>query len=181
MKQFAFLMMTSSLAVCPAMAQSGRAANPIVSGSQSVYVLFRANVLKAAEKMPEENYAFQPAPEVRTFGRIVGHVANSQYLFCSTAAGEKNPAPADIEKTKTAKEDLVAALKDSFAYCDKIYAGMTDSSGAESVKFFGRDVSRIVVLNFNTAHLNEHYGNIVTYMRLKGLEPPSSEPAPATK
>jgi len=181
MKQLAFLMAASALVMCPTMAQAADAANPIVTGSQSVYVLFRVNVLKAAEKMPEENFAFQPTPDVRTFGRLVGHVADAQYLFCSTARGEKNPAPAAIEKTKTSKADLVQALKESFAYCDKVYAGMTDTSGAELVNLFGHDAPRIVVLSFNTAHLNEHYGNIVTYMRLKGLVPPSTETPQVTR
>jgi uncharacterized damage-inducible protein DinB len=136
--------------------------------------MVKNNLVKAAEKMPEENYAFKPAPEVRSFGQIVGHVADAQYLFCSAALGEKNPAPG-IEKSKTTKADLVQALNEAFAYCDKAYNGMTDAHAAEMVKFFGRDQAKLTVLAFNNAHNDEHYGNIVTYMRMKGLVPPSSE------
>jgi len=154
--------------------------SPITLGSRGLYVFLRSNVLKAAQKMPEENYSFQPTPEIRTFARLVGHVADAQYLFCSLAAGEKNPDTASIEKTKSTKAELVAALEESYAYCDKTYNAMNDVSGRELVKFQGRDVPKLVILNLNTAHLDEHYGNIVTYMRLKGLVPPSSEP-PARK
>jgi len=102
-------------------------------------------------------------------------------LFCSLALGEKNPAPG-VEKSKTSKADLVQALQDAIAYCDKAYDGMTDAHAAEIVKIFGRDGAKLTALTINTAHTDEHYGNIVTYMRLKGLVPPSSEgPPPGAK
>lgn len=115
----------------------------------------KANVIKAAEKMPEEHYAFQPTPEVRSFGQIVGHVANAQYIFCSIAKGKPDNGPG-VEKNKTSKTDLVAALKQAFAYCDA-YDSMTDAPAAEPIKFLGRDAPRITALNFNTAHMDEHY------------------------
>lgn len=148
--------------------------DPLSAGNKRIYEIVKNYLIKAAEKMPEENYAFKPTPEVRSFGQIVGHVADAQYLFCSAALGDKNPAPG-IEKSKTTKADLVQALKDGFAYCDKAYDGMTDAHAAEIVKFFGRDSAKLSVLAFNNAHNDEHYGNIVTYMRIKGLVPPSSE------
>src|SRR5205085_10337784 len=133
-------------------------------------------LLRSAEKMPEESYSFRPTWVVRSFGRIIGHVADAQYYFCSKALGEKNPAP-NIEKTKTSKADLIAALKDAFAYCDRAYDGMTDASGAKIVKLMGFDVPKLGVLTNNLAHASEHYGNLVTYMRLKNIVPPSSDPA----
>src|SRR5258708_23155680 len=75
-------------------------------------------ILRSADKVPEDLYAFKPTGDVRSFGQIVGHVADAQYLFCSTATGEKSPATGSIEKTKTSKADLVAALKEAFTYCD---------------------------------------------------------------
>lgn len=149
-------------------------ANPLSAGQKGIYTMVKNNVLKAADKMPEENYAYKPTPEVRSFGQLIGHIADAQYLFCSAVLGEKNPA-LGIEKGKTTKADLVEALKEGFAYCDKAYDGMTDAQAAEIVKFFGRDQAKLSVLAFNTAHDDEHYGNIVTYMRLKNLVPPSSE------
>jgi uncharacterized damage-inducible protein DinB len=111
---------------------------------------------------------------VRSFGQIIGHVAEDNYLICASAMGEKPPVT-DIEKTKTTKADLVKALADSIAYCGKAYGSLTDASGAEMMPFFGRKMARLSILDFNTAHDYEHYGNLSTYMRLKGIVPPSSE------
>jgi uncharacterized damage-inducible protein DinB len=104
----------------------------------------------------------------------VGHVADAQYLFCSMALGEKGPG-LDIEHTKTSKADLVAALNTAFAYCDKAYDSMTDASAVQTIKLFGNDAPRMSALIVNNMHNMEHYGNLVTYMRMKGIVPPSSE------
>ncbi len=149
--------------------------NPLTAWNRYMYGQLGNIVLRSAEKMPEENYGFKPTDAVRSYGQILGHVADAQYIFCSIALGEKNPAP-KIEQSKTSKADLTAALKDAFAYCDKAYNGMTDASGAQPVKLFGTDSPRLGVLIVNTAHTMEHYGNLVTYMRLKNIVPPSSEP-----
>src|SRR5712672_2507958 len=116
---------------CVALAQE----NPFSTFSKTAYGQVSNNLQRSAEKMPEENYNFKPTDVVRSFGQIVGHVADAQYLFCSVAVGEKNPN-LKIEQTKTSKADLIAALKDAVAYCNKAYDGMTDASGAQMVKFF---------------------------------------------
>ena len=131
----------------------------------------------AANKMPEEEYGFKPDPAVRSFGQILGHIADANYLFCSAALGEKNPSP-DVEKTKTTKADLTSALRDAFAYCNRAYAGLTDANAAETIKAFGQERNRLGVLWFNASHNLEHYGNLVVYLRSKGIVPPSSEPKP---
>jgi uncharacterized damage-inducible protein DinB len=148
--------------------------NPFSTINQRGYERTKGILLRSAEKMPEENYGFKPVDSVRTYGQIIGHLADAQYLFCSTASGEKNPDP-KIEKTKTSKADLVAALKDGFAYCDKVYDSMTDAASTQMVKFFGNDVPKFAVLSINMGHNMEHYGNLVTYMRIKGIVPPTSE------
>jgi uncharacterized damage-inducible protein DinB len=140
----------------------------------------RSNLVKAAEKMPEEKYNFKPVDSVRSFGQLVGHVADAQYLFCAPILGEAAPRPG-VEKNKTAKADLVAALGEAFAYCDKAHASLTDAHAADAVKFFGRESTKLGVLNFNNMHNYEHYGNMVTYLRMNNLVPPSSESAPAPK
>lgn len=142
--------------------------------SKAVYEGIRNNILRAAEKMPEENYSFKPTPDVRSFGQLIGHISDAQYLFCSPVKGEQK-APPGVEKSKSSKADLTAALKEAFAYCDAAHASLTDAQAHDMVKLFGRDRSKLGTLYFNAAHNNEHYGNIVTYMRLKGLVPPSSE------
>jgi uncharacterized damage-inducible protein DinB len=140
-----------------------------------VYGGVKRILLRSAEKMPEENYSFTPADAVRSFGQVLGHVADSQYAFCSVALGVKNPAP-KIEQTRTSKADLIAALKDAFAYCDKAYDGMTDSSATQMVKFMGGDTPKLGALSVNNVHTVEHYGNLVTYMRMKNIVPPTSDP-----
>ena len=155
--------------------------NPFSAINKRGYERTKGILLRSAEKMPEENYSFKPVDTVRTYGQIIGHLADAQYLFCSTASGEKNP-DLKIEQTKTSKADLVAALKDGFAYCDKVYDAMTDAAATQTVKFFGNDVPKFAVLSINIGHNMEHYGNLVTYMRIKGIVPPTSEqgqmPAP---
>jgi uncharacterized damage-inducible protein DinB len=153
-------------------------ANPITLSEKGLYGVISGAVVKAAEKMPEENYSFKPTPDVRSFGQLVGHVADANYMFCSQAAGEADPVK-DIEKTKTSKADLVAAIKGAVAYCNKTYESMTDAKGAEMIKIFGFNLARLSLYSLNTAHTDEHYGNMVTYMRLKGLVPPTSESQPA--
>jgi uncharacterized damage-inducible protein DinB len=131
----------------------------------------------AAGKMPEEQYAFKPDPAVRSFGQILGHIADANYLFCSTVLGENSPSPG-IEKTKTTKAELTAALREAFSYCNRAYVSLTDASANETVKAFGQERNKLGALWFNASHNMEHYGNLVVYMRLKGYVPPSSEPKP---
>lgn len=179
-------LMTLPLTLLAQQAPAGAAAapaNPITASERGLYTFMSNSVIRAAENMPEENYSFKPTPEVRSFGQLVGHEADANYMFCSMAIGEANPSKG-IEKTKTSKADLVAALKDAVAYCSKAFDGMTDAKGSEMVKIFGSmNVARLAVFSLNTAHTDEHYGNMVTYLRLKGLVPPTSEtqPAPAAK
>jgi uncharacterized damage-inducible protein DinB len=149
-------------------------ANPITASEKGLYMVLVGPAVRAAEKMPEENYSFKPTPEVRSFGQLVGHVADANYMFCALAQGQPNPAK-NIEKTKTSKADLVAALKDAVDYCGKAFDGMTDASGGEMVPFRGFKLAKLTMLSLNTAHTDEHYGNMVTYLRLKGIVPPSSE------
>lgn len=134
-------------------------------------------VTRAAEEMSEADYAFAPTPAVRTFGQLVGHIAGAQNMFCALALGETAPAEDEVEKSATTKAALVAALKKSTEYCERAYA-QTDATLAGRTQFFGQNVNRMYVLSLNAVHNGEHYGNIVTYMRIKGMVPPSSQPRP---
>lgn len=151
--------------------------NPLSAWNKKAYTRLKDILLRSAEKMPEENYSFKPTEAVRSYGQIIGHVADAQYLFCSLALGEKNPG-LNIEHTKTSKADLIAALNAGFAYCDKAYDSMTDASAVQTIKLFGNDAPRLSALTVNNMHDMEHYGNLVTYMRLKNIVPPSSEAPP---
>jgi len=153
--------------------------NPLRDGAQRTYDIVKGYITRAAEKMPEEHYAFKPTKDVRSFGQLVGHIADASYGFCSAVAGEKPPMggfDGSIEKSTTTKSALQKALTAAFAYCDKVYASTTDNNATAMVKGFWGEMPKLSVLDFNTAHDFEHYGNIVTYMRLKDIVPPSSEP-----
>lgn len=149
-------------------------ANSITASEKGLYSFISGGVVRAAEKMPEANYDFKPTPEVRSFGQLVGHVADANYSFCSQAQGVEDPVKG-IEKTKTTKVDLVSALKGAVAYCDQAFDSMTDAKGSEMTKFARFDLARLSLFSLNTAHTDEHYGNMVTYMRMKGIVPPTSE------
>jgi hypothetical protein len=107
-------------------------------------------------------------------------VADANYMFCSQASGEASPMK-DIEKTKTSKADLVAAIKGAVAYCNQAFDTMTDAKGSQMMKFMNFDIAKITMFSLNTAHTDEHYGNMVTYLRLKGIVPPTSENQPVQK
>jgi uncharacterized damage-inducible protein DinB len=158
--------------VCMLQAQD-KAKDPMSRETRMLYTSVKNNIIKSAEKMPEENYSFKPAPEVRSFGAILGHLADEQYFFCAAAKGETKESK--IEQTVTSKAELVEALKAAFAYCDSSYDNLKDADSGMMMKFGRGQGSMNGILNFNVAHDNEHYGNIVTYLRIKGLVPPSSE------
>lgn len=166
------LLLAALLALAaPAAAQD----NPLSTHNRYMYSGLKLWVVTAAEKMPEEHYGFRPAPDVRSFGELIGHAADGQYRFCSLVLGEKNPA-LNIEKTKTSKADLVAALKAAASYCDRAYDAMTDASGVEILPM-GGGMPKLGVLTVNNLHTSLHYGNLITYLRMKGVVPPSSDPA----
>jgi uncharacterized damage-inducible protein DinB len=152
--------------------------NPFSTFNKTTYAKVKDIQLSSAEKMPAEKFGFRPTRAVRSYGQIIGHLADAQYLMCSIALGEKNPnEPGNrIEQTKTAKSDLIGALREALRYCDKAYDGITDKSGAQIINLFGEDMPRQDVLAVNIMHDMEHYGNLVTYLRMKGLVPRTSEP-----
>jgi uncharacterized damage-inducible protein DinB len=161
------------LAASGAWAQTG-VSNPLVASSKVLYLNAKQYILKSADKMPEDKYAFKPTAVVRTYGQVLAHVADAQYGFCGAAAGKHEQK--GIEQTAKTKAEIVAALKAAFAYCDAVYAAMTDAKAVEMIPAFGGEkITRLSMLDFNVSHTMEHYGNLVTYMRIQGIVPPSSE------
>lgn len=144
--------------------------------AKAMHATIRRNLAEAAAAMPAEEYAFKPAPEVRSFAELLGHVANANFFFCAQAKGEKSPASANYEKVSD-KAALVKGLNEALAYCDGAYAGTTDANFMDMIKVVGGpggETRRGAMLGWNTTHNNEHYGNIVVYLRLKGIVPPST-------
>ena len=155
-------------------ANTAAAASATIGSVKGMLDIARNWLTKAAEQIPEEHYAFKPTPDVRTTGEIFAHVADANFGICGMASGQKPPMTG-VAKTKKTKAELTEALTASFTFCESAFNGMTDTQANEVIKFFLPGThTRLGVLAFNAAHDFEHYGNIVTYMRMKGLVPPSS-------
>jgi uncharacterized damage-inducible protein DinB len=147
--------------------------NPIAAPNPLTKTLsiFRSNmqdkIMKSAEAMPESKYSYRPTKDVRSFAEIVTHVADISYVLCSNAKGESLPPPA----MKASKTEVIAYLKGSFDYCDGVYSGFTDSHLNDPADFWGHKTNKMFILTQVGNHDALHYGNLVTYLRLNGLEP----------
>lgn len=160
-------------------AQQGAVTNPITAALRANWNGAKTNIRRSADVMPEAKYAFKPVDNVRTFGALLAHVAGASYEFCAAAKGEKSPHAEDaFEKSAKTKAEIVKALDGAIAYCDEVYKTLDDVKAAQVVPgaFGGPAGARASLLIGNAGHFNEHYGNIVTYLRINGLVPPSSAP-----
>ena len=166
-----YLIAVLTLCAAPAAAQAN--ANPAMGSVKPLWEQTTAYLLAAAEQMPEADYGFKPTPEVRSFGQLIGHVANAQTMICGAALGEASQGGRNWEEV-TEKAALIEGLRGSGAVCERAYA-QSDESALQMVRMFGQERTRLAALILNAAHNFEHYGNIVTYMRIKGMTPPSSQ------
>ncbi|MFN7979346.1 MAG: DinB family protein [Vicinamibacterales bacterium] len=168
----------AALAVPSAYAQMGGGAPQTITlaaGMQRSYDGVKRNLTEMAEKMPEADYGFMITKDVRTFGQLFGHVANSQFAACSAAQGIANPNQGNDNEKKTTKAEFVKALADSFAVCDAAFKMLTDANATELVKQGNNQVARGSILAGVIGHSNEMYGTAIPYYRSKGLIPPSTE------
>jgi uncharacterized damage-inducible protein DinB len=156
-----------------ALAQS----NPFVDAAKAQLATIKNNVIRTAEKVPEDLYEFKPTPEVRSLGQLIAHIADGNFGICGAGSSMKPPM-SGIEKSTggKGKAALQKTLAASFEFCESAWASMDNTRSPEVVKTFLGSQPRFSILTFNTSHVWEHYGNLVTYMRLKGIVPPSSEP-----
>ena len=159
-------------AVCGAQAPAGPSGP--AAEVQGYYNRLKPNVIKAAEKMPDADYQFRPTPDIRTFARIVNHVTEAQQRTCSAMIGA-TPDPKSVPSDTADKATIVAALKASFDVCDKAYGALTDANMAETVQIGQGKRSRIGMAWGNASHDNEQYAELSTYLRLKGIVPPTAE------
>ena len=148
------------------------AQNPLSTEAKQAYTNIKRNLTGAADKMPDDAYNFKASPDIRTFGALIGHVAQSQLGTCSAVNGAMKKSDAG---SKTAKADLVAALNESFAECDKAFDSLTDANASEMIKGPRGERSRLGMLVGVITHDNEEYGYLAVYMRLKSIVPPSSD------
>ena len=159
----------------PLAAQQPQAADPsraAVAAARASWSSAHNYIVRSAEQMSDADFAFKPVATVRSFAQIVAHVADDEMGWCAQILGEPLKQT-QFEKTLTAKADVVKVIKDAGAYCEKAY-GMTDAEASATTTIWGGQQPKIRGLMDNAAHDWEHYGNIVTYMRIKGLVPPSS-------
>jgi uncharacterized damage-inducible protein DinB len=149
----------------------------VVESLAGIHAMTVRAITATADQVPENLYSFRPSEDVRTLGQILGHVADANYSICSAASGQDNPNTDSVEQTKTSKADIQQALADAFAYCQAIYETMSDATGAETTPYLGgQQFARSAILAFNSAHNYEHYGTLVTYMRINDIVPPTSAP-----
>jgi uncharacterized damage-inducible protein DinB len=178
--------LVAGLAAAPVSAQGARTgqapSQPPTAGAiqvrlaQGAWAAAKRNIVESADQMPEADYSFKPADTVRTFGQVLAHVADSNYFYCARSKGEAPPVPdGTLEKTATTKAAIVKALGESVAYCDAVYASLTAASAADMVKAGDNQIPRVQPLFNNVAHNVEHYGNLVTYFRIKKMVPPSTK------
>ena len=152
-------------------AQAPSSADPISQSIRATWEGAKRNIMESAEQMPDADYAFKPVDTVRSFGAILAHVAGANYVFCAPARNDKTTYEEDrIEKSAKTKPEIVKALNEAMAYCDAAYNSLTDKTAGEMIGNNAR-AQRLIA---NTVHLQEHYGNLVTYFRIKGMVPPSS-------
>lgn len=158
----------------------------LAATAKAMHATIRRNIAEAADTMMAEDFGFKPTPDVRSFAQLVGHVIGANFFFCSRAKGAAMPTTTNFERL-TEKAALIRGLSEALAYCDSVYDSTTDANFNQAVTLNGlpgmnpTTTSRGAVLMFNTTHNNEHYGNIVVYMRLKGRVPPSTARSQAPK
>jgi uncharacterized damage-inducible protein DinB len=159
----------------------------LASSAKAMHMTIRRNLAEAADAMPAEDYGFKPTPDVRSFAQLIGHVINANFFFCSQAKSAAMPTTTNFERVAD-KAALIKGLTDALASCDTVYESTSDADFTRAVTLNGfpgmnpkTETSRGAVLMFNTTHNNEHYGNIVVYLRLKGKVPPSTARSQAPK
>jgi uncharacterized damage-inducible protein DinB len=163
-----FLASLANAQISPDLPNPSTAPNPLTA----TLSLFRSNmqdkIMKSAQAMPESKYSYRPTKEVRSFAEILNHVTDISNFLCSNMKGEATP-PAAV--ARGSKAEIMAALKSSFDYCDAAFSGFTDAHLNDPADFFGHRTNRMFILTQIGNHDALHYGNLVTYMRLNGLEP----------
>ena len=150
-------------------------ANPVSGFVKAGVARYGKNMISAAEAMPAEKYVFKPSPEMNSFGHLVMHIAQSNNTFCAKISGQAAP---EVKMAETdPKDKLVAAIKDSFAFCTTALANVDDSKLGEQFVLFGnRPISRGGALVALGGSWTDHYATQAIYLRLNGILPPTAQP-----
>jgi uncharacterized damage-inducible protein DinB len=138
---------------------------------------FESHIVSAAEAMPADKYNFAPTngnfQGVRTFAGQIQHIAQENYYIFGHAAGIEPVGAPDMKTLKT-KAQLVSALKDSYAFAHRAVATLNKQNVREPVEFAPGINTRVGVMMFGIIHMNDHYGQMVEYLRMNGIVPPAS-------
>jgi len=150
-------------------------ANPVSGFVKAGVGRYSKNMVAAAEAMPADKYSFKPSPEMNSFGHLMMHIAQSNNTFCSKISGQAAP---DVKLAETdPKDKLVAAIKDSFAFCTSALEKVDDSKLGEQFVMFGtRPISRGGALVALGGSWTDHYAEEAMYLRLNGILPPTAQP-----
>jgi hypothetical protein len=149
----------------------GRTSTSPYADLKLVYGLVRDNLQHLAEQMPEESYTFRPSPEMRSFGELMAHIADTQGLFCSGVQGIPPPPTA---ASKASKPELLKALKNSSAICDTAFDYLTPANAGLPGPGGPVRMTKLGTLVYINGHSNEEYSYAAVYLRLKGIVPPST-------
>lgn len=132
-------------------------------------------MVAAAEEMPANKFNYAPTPQQMTFGHLTLHVATSNMFFCSHISGEKAPAIGHLTE-HSPKTKLLAAMKESFSFCEQSLAKVNDSELSQQVEFFGgRKITKAAAMIALTDDLADHYSQQAMYLRLNGHLPPTAQ------
>src|SRR5713101_7783203 len=143
-------------------------ANPVSTFVKAGVARYQKNMTAAAEAMPAEKYGFKPSPEMNSYGHLMMHIAQTNNTFCAKISGQAEPDP---------KDKLVAAIKDSFAFCTTALEKVDDSKLGEQIVVFGnRPMSRGGALVALGGSWTDHYATQAIYLRLNGILPPTAQP-----
>lgn len=162
-----------ALLLLPATA-SAQENDAVMQSLRQMYEAGKNYVVATADQSPAEDFDFRPTESVRTLGQVIAHLADTHFVVCSIALGEPNPNASSVERAELDRDELIAALQRSYEYCDRAYAQSQQVLSAPA-ELFGQQTSRFHALNLNVSHDFEHYGNLVTYVRMRGRVPPSSQ------
>ncbi|MGA8273260.1 MAG: DinB family protein [Candidatus Sulfotelmatobacter sp.] len=162
-------------AVAAAQTTPAQTNNPVSTALRDILPGRQKNTVAAVEAMPADKFSYKPSADQRTFGQLIVHMAETNYLLCSKAAAVPAPKVEDLKETDS-KDKLVAALKASFDFCSDALAKMDDSKLAETTEVFGgKQFTRAWVGLILSGAWADHYGDAAMYLRLNGVLPPTAK------
>jgi len=169
--------MKSTLRVCLPLLLAGLvpAQDATMAALRNLYEGQQRNIVEAAEKIQASDYNFAPSHDVMSLGAILAHLGDVNYSICASLKGEKNPSAGPIAKRAPAKPEMLAAVKESYAYCNGVLGGMKDADLAANYQAGATTRTKAWNALHLLEHMTLHYGNIITYMRIRGLVPPETE------